>query len=136
MSYVTQTQIETEIPPLHLNDALDDDGDGSADTDLLTNIIAKASQAVDAFLAGIFTVPFSDPAPAAVREPAFVFACEAIYNRRQILEKNPYKERGDYWRTRLEKIGNGELPLDAATDKNFTPGAAIIEDAAIDGSTR
>ncbi len=135
MSYVTQAQIETEIPPLHLNDALDDDGDGSADSGLLDNLISKAEQAVDAFLGGIFTVPFATP-PAAVKEAAFVFTCEAIYNRRQILDKNPYKERADYWRDRLEKIGNGELPLDAATEKLVAPGAIITEDAAIDGSTR
>lgn len=135
MSYVTQAQIETELPPLHLNDALDDDADGVADSGLLDAIISRAEQAVDAFLGGIFVVPFTTP-PAVVKEAAFVFACEAIYNRRQILEKNPYKERADYWRTRLEKIGNGELPLDAATPKEVAPGVAITEDAAVDDTTR
>lgn len=135
MSYVTQSQIETEIPPLHLNDALDDDRDGTADSGLLANIISKAEQAVDAFLAGLYEVPFTTP-PAAAREAAFVFSCEAIYARRQILDKNPYTDRANFWRERLEKIGNGELPLDAATEKSFTPGAAVTEDASIDDTTR
>ena len=113
MSYATQAQIETTIPPQHLNDALDDDRDGTADSDILDTIIAKAGLAVESFVAAAYTVPFADPAPAAIREAAFIFACELIYDRRQILEKNPFKSRADAWRDRLEKIGAGKLPLDA-----------------------
>jgi len=37
MSYCTQAQIETTIPAPVLNDALDDDRDGTADTGVLTS---------------------------------------------------------------------------------------------------
>lgn len=136
MSYCAQSEIETAIPPQHLVDALDDDRDGKADDGVLTNIIASASNAVDAYLAGLFTVPFADPAPAPVREAAFIFTCERIYDRRQILDKNPYKDRADFWRERLQKIGAGEIPLDAAAPKSFTPGAAIVSDVEVDTSMR
>lgn len=135
MSYTTQSEIETKIPAPHLVDALDDDRDGSPDEGVLAAIIESASNAVDAYLAGLFTVPF-DPVPAPCREAAFVFACETIYDRRQILEKNPFKDRAEFWRKRLEAIGKGEIPLDAATEKEFTPGAAITENVAVDESMR
>jgi hypothetical protein len=136
MPYVTQAQIQTAIPAPHLNDALDDDRDGLADAGLLDLVIAKASQAVDAALSGIFDVPFTDPAPAAVAEAAFIFSCELVYDRRQIVEKNPFKDRADDWRGRLEKIGKGDLPLDATLERNFSPGAAVTENVSVDGTMR
>lgn len=133
MPYTTQSEIETKIPATHLVDALDDDGDGTADEGVLTAIIESAGNAVDAYLAGLYAVPFATvPAPA--REAAFVFACETIYDRRQILDKNPFKDRADFWRKRLEAIGKGEIPLDASQAKSYTPGAAITEDVSLDGS--
>jgi phage gp36-like protein len=134
MAYTTQARIETAIPAQHLVDALDDDGDGMPDGGVLTEILASADQAVDAFLAGLFAVPFVAPAPAAVCEAAFVFACERIYDRRQILDKNPWSGRADDWRKRLEEIGSGKLALDAGLEKSFTPGAVVTETARVDGS--
>lgn len=133
MPYVTQQRIETAIPPQHLRDGLDDDGDGQADEGLLDEIIDSAGQAVDAMLAGLFAVPF-DPVPAVVAEAAFVFACERVYERRQITERNPWREKADAWRERLEKIARGELKLDSTQDAAFVPGAAVTEAAKINGS--
>jgi hypothetical protein len=132
--YVTQAQIETAIPAQHLRDALDDNGDGLPDTGVLEAIITSAGQAADAFLAGLFSVPFADPAPAAVAEAAFCFACERIYDRRQIFGKNPWTERAGFWRGRLAEIGSGKMPLDATLEKSFAPGAAVTEPARIDGT--
>jgi len=126
MSYVTQTQIETAIPAPHLLDALDDNRDGVADTGLLTAIIAQASQAVDAFLCGLYDVPFTDP-PAIVKEAAFVFACELIYARREMGgddKKSPWLGRANAWRTQLQKVAGSELPLDSTTTPTI-PGVAV-----------
>jgi phage gp36-like protein len=136
MAYTTQAKIVAKLPAQHLNDACDDDGDGSADNGVLDAVIAGAATAVDAYLAGLYSVPFADPAPAVCQEAALVFACETIYDRRQIVEKNPYKERADFWRDRLEKIGKGEIPLDASQAKEYTPGAAITEDVSVDDTMR
>jgi phage gp36-like protein len=135
MAYVTRAQIETAIPSAHLNDALDDDNDGTADPGVIEEIIASASQAVDAFLAGLFSVPFSGTAPAPVAEAAFVFTCERIYERRLqgSTEGNPFKARAEFWRKRLEDIGAGKLPLDAGQTRAFTPGAVVTDPAAVDG---
>jgi phage gp36-like protein len=102
---------------------------------MLEQVLASASNAVDAYLASLFPVPFTEPAPAAVREAAQVFACELIYLRRGVGEKNPFGARADYWRDTLRKIGSGEIPLDAAREKAFAPGAAVTETEQLDGTT-
>lgn len=136
MAYTTQEKIQTLIPAQNLTDALDDDRDGSADDGLLDTIIETAANAVDAYLAGLFTVPFTTP-PAPIQEAALIFACEMVYARRLGLdEKNPFTVRANVWRERLQKIGAGQLPLDAATEKPNTPGAAITEAVSLDDTLR
>jgi phage gp36-like protein len=137
MAYVTQAQIETAIPAQHLVEALDDDRDGSADAGLLDSVIAQASQAVDAFLSPRYDVPFDDPAPSPVAESAFVFVCELLYQRRGLHgDENPFTERADAWRKKLEAIAKGEGQLEVDEEGSSTPGAAITETATIDDTTR
>jgi phage gp36-like protein len=137
MSYTTQTKIETLIAPPELTDALDDNRDGAADDGLLDTLIATASNAVDAFLSGLYSVPFADPVPAVVQEAALIFTCEMIWARRlNADQKNPFAARANYWRDRLQKIGNDELPLAASLDRPNTPGAVITETPAIDDTLR
>ena len=136
MTYLVQRDLEAAIPAQQLVDALDDDGDGAADANKLADVIAGASRQVDGFLAGRYTVPFSDPAPAAVREAAFVFACELIYARRPSAGENPFKKRADDWRKQLELIASGKQALDAVTPSSFGWGASVTDAAAIDDTTR
>ncbi len=138
MAYVTQSEIEAEIPAPHLVDALDDDKDGAADTGLLAQVITLASQEVDALLSPRYTVPFTDPAPAAVKTAALVFTCEMIYRRRETPDNlNPFTARAKSWRDQLMKIADGDGTIDATIDDGVTPGALITIDSAIaDKSTR
>lgn len=126
MAYVAQTRIESAIPPQILVAALDDDRDGAADPGRLADIIAAAGTAVDSLLGSLYPTPFSAPYPAAAKEAAFIFACELVYQRREI-SPNPFTDRADFWRQRLEKVGAGKLPLDANQPRAFSPGAAIVE---------
>jgi hypothetical protein len=67
-----------------------------------------------------------------VRHAALVFVLELIYSRRSVDERsNPYAAQGKFWREHLQKVGNRDLPMDAAVDKAFVPGAAIVEDVSI-----
>lgn len=128
MAYVTREQVNTKVPSQVLNDALDDDGDGSEDPGLFEKIVSAASTAVDGYLQGLFLVPFPDPAPSKVQQAAFVFVCETIYQRRNVPEeKNPFTAEATWWRNHLQKVGNRELPFDAGTPKIFTPGAAVTD---------
>ena len=137
MSYVTQTQITAALPPERLRDALDDDRDGVADAGLLDQVIARASQAVDGYLASRFAVPFTAPVPPVVGEATAVFTLELLYARRLVTgESNPWKAQADTWRERLQRIGAGELPLDASIKASFYPGAIVSESLGINDVVR
>ncbi len=144
MPYTTRAQIETVIPASILVDALDDDRDGSEDSGVFTAIVEGASTDVDSYLAARYAVPFeadeeADPPvviPAAVQSAALAFICERIYDRRPgAADKNPWKERADAWRKRLGLIGENKLPLDAAKEAAFTPGAVVTDDMATEESS-
>ena len=135
MAYVTRDQVTDLIPLKDLTDALDDDGDGAEDDGAFDSLVATQSLMVDGFLAGLYPTPFANP-PAKVKTAALIFVLEAIYQRRRIPEdKNPWKKQADWWREHLQKVGNRELPFDAATPKAYAPGIVTEECTATKGST-
>ena len=134
-AYVTQSQLQSEIPEPDLIDALDDDKDGQADETAWEQILATASTDVDALLGSRYTVPLAEPEdwdaetkgawalPSPVQSAAFAFAGEKIYKRRRTPDdQNPFFKRAEFWRSRLAKIGAGELALEA-TATNTGPAA-------------
>ncbi len=127
MAYVTRDQVEDKIAPPVLLDALDDDGDGQEDSGRFDSIVGAASQEVDGYLAGLYAVPFADPAPAKVRAAAFVFTCELIYNRRASKVPDWLAAQVKFWRAHLEKVADRQVPFDASVDKAFQPGASVTE---------
>jgi phage gp36-like protein len=130
MSYINRHDIEAIIPPPHLLAALDDDRDGQEDPGLLDTVLESASRQVDSYLEAIRTTPL-DPVPAFAREAARIFAAEAIYDRRQILDKNPFADRARAWRERLADIASGKVPFSAAEGSRIT---AITEPVRINTS--
>lgn len=119
MAYVTRAQVEAKIPAQLLLEALEDDGDGLEDAGLFDELVDLASQEADGLVSTIYPVPFADPAPAAIRTAAFVFTCEAVYQRRGIdADSNPWTKQANWWRNRLGKVGEGEMPIDAAEEQS------------------
>jgi len=135
MSYVTRQQIAPKIPPNVMLDALDDNGDGKEDAGLLAALIASASEEVDGYLSGLFTVPFPDPAPPTVTSAALVFTCSRIYERRSVEFPEWLLSAVKFWRERLAAIGDRKLPLDASQAKSFSPGAVITSNCAVDAQS-
>jgi len=125
MNYVTQSELEAELPPQHLIDACDDDGDGVADEGRIESVLAGASRAVDGYLEGRYSVPLAEP-PQLARRAALVFALETIYRRRNS-EKNPWSEEAGKLRARLEKVASGEQPLTLIITTPASDGAVIGE---------
>jgi len=126
-AYVTQAQVETNIPPDYLRQACDDDGDGVADAGVLAAILEQASKDADAPLAAQYDTPFA-VVPALVAKAARVFACELVYARRGAHgDANPWTKQADALRTQLERIGQGKEPLDAAQPGNAGSVAIVTE---------
>ena len=135
MPYVTTDQVTSEIPAPVLRDALDDLGDGEDHPEVLAGIVSNASQEVDGYLAGLFTVPFADPAPMKVRSAALAFTIERIYSRREKDLPKRWADQSKFWREHLQAVGNRELPFDAAVAKAFTPGAAVTLDLSVNAQS-
>lgn len=133
MAYVQRAQVTAKVPAPILNDALDDDGDGTEDAGLLDQLIANASQAVNAPLSGIYNTPFPDPAPPAVCEAALIFTLEGIYGRRPTGAegKNPWTSQANAWRKELEQMAKRNDPTMANYRKAFRPGAVHVEHTSI-----
>lgn len=135
--YTTQQLLEDEIGgSARLIEALDDDNDGKLDDGVVDRLLQRASDAVDAFLAGRYVVPLS-PVPKLASEAALVFACEILFNRRRqgADEKNPYTGRANDFRQQLKRIADREQSLDARERPAFAPGAIIATPSATQGSS-
>jgi len=135
--YITGQTVADEIGGwARLNDALDDDGDGQVEAELLDRLIQTASNAVDGFLQGRYVTPLN-PVPAIVTEATLVFTIEKIYNRRKQGpdERNPYEPRANEFRERLKRIADRKESLDAQELAAFTPGAVIFKESRLNGST-
>ena len=135
MPYVLTTEVTSEIPAPILRDALDDEADGRDHPEVLAAVIANASQEVDGYLAGLFTVPFADPAPAKVRAAALAFTVERIYSRREKDLPKRWAQQSKFWRDHLQAVGNRDLPFDASVAKAFVPGAAVTLDLSVNAQS-
>lgn len=125
MAYVTRDQVESVISEADLNAFLDDDGDGTEDTGRFTSTANLASIMVDAFLAGIYQTPFTNP-PALCQAAALSFFCEMVYQKRLTPDQmNPFKAQSNQYRELLDRIRKDGTGLDQTIDRAFTPGVVI-----------
>lgn len=120
MPYITLTDLQGLIPGPFLAQALDDDGDGQADPAVLNQVLADASQQVDAALGA--KAPFSNPLPAKVVNAAKYFAVEQLYKRRGKPDENPFKDDIKAIRDDLAAVKAGTTTLTA----KITPGKPAV----------
>lgn len=118
MPYISLTDLTGLIPGKFLIEALDDNGDGLADPDVVTQVIADASLVVDKTIGGPFPMPF----PAKVVNAAKFLAVEQLYKRRGREEANPFKKDADAARQELADIAAGKVLL----APKITPGRPSV----------
>jgi phage gp36-like protein len=128
--YLSEADLTPHLPPQFLLQALDDDGDGSADSGVLNSILTASSDEVDSLLGSRYPVPFSAPLPALVKTAARVFALETLYRRRGFSgDQNPWETRAKDLRDRLNRIGQGKEPLGPEHERKLPSVSVISEDA-------
>lgn len=130
--YLALSDLNGQIPPLFITQALDDDNDGTIDAwDGEGGVKQAVQDDIDAALEGRFAVPLTfDPMPRVIKRAAIAFACELCYRRRSTPDAdNPWKGRADAFRKILAGIQTGDINFavqphtdDAAVD----PAASII----------
>lgn len=127
--YLALADLNGQIPPQFLIQALDDDNDGVVDA--WDAVKAIVQEEVDALLEGRFAVPLTfDPMPKIIKRAATAFACELCYRRRSTPDAdNPWKGRADAFRKTLAMISAGDLKLSVAPKADaavIDPPASII----------
>lgn len=114
MAYVTRAQVTAKLPPQFLLQALDDNGDGTEDTDLFDAVVAGADAEVDGILGQRFDVPFTGTVPPIVGQAALIFVLDTLYLRRGYgteANPNPVAGRAKDMRKKLEDIAKSDQPL-------------------------
>src|SRR5690349_11810379 len=129
MDYFIMTDLVGIIPGKFVIEALDDNEDGAADTDVFTQLQTDAKSRVHAALGPRYSTPFSNPLPDIVVESAKVFAAEQCYTRRGKDAPAALTARVKDLESRLQKIGAGEMPLDPDIDRDQASASAITEDS-------
>jgi phage gp36-like protein len=128
-AYIEQSDVAGLIPADFLTEALDDNGDGAADSGIWDSALAAAQNEVDGRLGGLYTVPFSGTIPAVVKAATQTLSLWLIYKRRGVADAaNPWAELAMKWLDKLDKIGSGKEPLVAAVTPKVA-GDVIGEDS-------
>ena len=123
MAYIQQSDLANYVDSVNLIAMTDDWSTGAVNTTVLNNILQASSDAADALVSSIYSVPFVNvPIPIKVKKAAEVFAVEMLYQRRLTpSERNPMKNEADYWRETLIKVNLGQLSLDYQSTRAFSP---------------
>ncbi len=130
MPYLMLSDLSGMIPGQFLIEALDDDGDGAADSAVVDQVLADAGAEVDGKVGGRYKTPFTMPYPAKVVLAAKFFAIRALYTRRGKADANPYKKQADDMDTELAAIAKGDAPLDPNISRAKPSVSAITEPVA------
>lgn len=129
-AYIIMATLVAEVPPQFITQALDDNGDGTADAGLFDQIVANAQAEVDGILGQRYTVPFQNPVPAIVVDATTKLVAERLYSRRGLDgEKNPWSKKASDVRALLKTIAKGEVPLTPAAAREKPSASAITEPA-------
>lgn len=130
MPYLLQTDIEGDLPPQFLIQALDDDNDGFADFEVWEKVETSAREEIDGTLGQRFGVPFSAPIPPVVKAAMRVLVMERIYLRRGFSgENNPWSSQASETRKKLNAIAQGEQPLTPDINRAKPSVTALTEPA-------
>jgi len=106
------SDVNARIPGPYLVQALDDNGDGVADNDVWLGVKNAVETEINGTLGQRFKTPFINPVPAIVLDSARVLACDMLYKRRGIADKeNPWSKQAADFRARLADIVAGKQPL-------------------------
>ena len=129
--YIIMSDLAAELPGKFLIQALDDNQDGLADTDVFASIQNAVKEEIDGKLEQKYDVAqFGTNPPALVRSIARTLACETLYRRRGIDEKNnPYTDRAKAARAKLNAIAKGDELLFPQAKQANESGTVIAEDA-------
>ena len=124
MAYATQAELEDRLAPDVVVLLADDDGDGLADADVITAVLADASATIDQGLAGRYVTPLSSP-PSVVKRWCVDLAIAYLFNRKREAITTEHGEAAALTRRALEAIADGLLSLAGTTTSGGRGGVPL-----------
>jgi len=128
MPYLQQSDVVPAFIEQKIFDqALDDTGDGTADSGAWDALVAAVSEEADGILASRFDVPFSDAdVPPQVKTAVRFGVLEALWLRRGYSpESNPYAAKAALAMKALVKLAESKLPVGPAGAPASAGGRAL-----------
>jgi phage gp36-like protein len=116
--YCTKDDLEKRLEPRELVALADDDQDGIADEDVVTQAIADADAEIDTYLRACYSVPLESATPL-VRMLSAVMAIHNLYSRRRETVSEEHQRRYTRAVEILETLARGELDLGDSADDVF-----------------
>lgn len=120
MGYCTQADIEKQLPPAQVIQLADDDGDGVADSGVVSDCITRADDEINAYAATRYTVPFTT-VPALIRTISVDLAIWNLHKRRGLTERDAIKQGYERAIQMLKDLAAGRLSI------GETPGPSETE---------
>ena len=131
MSYISHSDLEARVEPELIRQALDDDKDGVEDSGLWEKVMASVEKEIHGALESRYAIPFDLPYPAAVVDATLTLMAHALYIRRGLSgDQNPWTKQAEAIRTKLDKIGKGDLALTATGAAPAASGGEVIGETA------
>jgi phage gp36-like protein len=127
VNYCQVSDINAVAPTQDLVDLTDDLNTGQMNQTLITQYISDASEVIDDYLRGRYTLPFTAPAPGILLQICRSIALYNLYGRR--IRLNPpeaIKAASDRAYKLLDKIQSGEIVLGVADAAPDTPNSGAI----------
>ena len=116
MAYITAKDLRAVVPDEYRDAALSDSG-SSPEPGLLQAVIDAACEEVDSLIEGRVKLPLSEPYPKKVKTAALYIALSILFARRGVEMPKDMSATISFWRTRMGKIGAGEMRLVASPDE-------------------
>ncbi len=111
MAYATQAEVEKLVPPPILVQLADDNHDGVADTNVLTEALEWADDQINAYCGARYQVPFAS-VPGVINKAAVDLAVYYLYSRRATSDVPPIrKQRYDAVMKFLRDAADGKVSL-------------------------
>jgi phage gp36-like protein len=127
MGYTSQADLIAFLQAVKVTQALDDQDVGVADAALFAAIQTAVDNEIHGYLEGRYICPIN-PAPALVKDAELVLEAELLWTRRGFTEQNnPWSDRANKIRDRLEQIRNGDAPLSRSASLGLDAGGIVSE---------
>lgn len=131
MGYTTQADLVALLEEAKVSQGLDDRNEEAADPALFAIIQTAVDNEIHGYLEGRYPVPLRAPVPALIKDAELVLEAELLWARRGNAGlNNPWTERANRLRDRLNDVSIGKAPLSLASSQGVVAGEVISEPSA------